>query len=136
MAYLRDGTRVYGDVKGATNSDPEGTISFDCPANCQYLWFVVSGAPTTYFSRGWNGTTVDDEQWPYRVKFYQTNVYGNANNNEYPVGIEDVMADSHSLLPADNVYSITGQLVRQGTTSTEGLPQGIYVIGGKKVLVR
>ena len=136
VAYLRDGTRVYGDVKGATNSDPEGTISFDCPANCQYLWFVVSGAPTTYFSRGWNGTTVDDEQWPYRVKFYQTNVYGNANNNEYPVGIEDVMADGHSVVPADNVYSITGQLVRQGTTSTEGLPQGIYVIGGKKVLVR
>ena len=52
------------------------------------------------------------------------------------MGIEDVMADGNMAVPADNVYSITGQLVRQGTTSTEGLPQGIYVIGGKKVLVR
>jgi len=34
------------------------------------------------------------------------------------------------------VYTIHGQLVRKGTTSTEGLPHGIYVVNGKKILVR
>lgn len=35
-----------------------------------------------------------------------------------------------------NIYNLNGQLVRQGATSTEGLPSGLYIVGGKKVVVK
>lgn len=50
-------------------------------------------------------------------------------------GIGDIITDpafSHAAYQYDGVYNLQGQLVRQGT-SLEGLPQGIYVIKGKKV---
>ena len=138
VALQRDGTRVYGDVATATYDDLTQVVSFDCPDNCSYLWLVVSGAPTSYWTRDWLSWDVegDVEQWPYKVKLYQTNVYGNANNNSYPTGIDFIMADeSEQTRPADNnVYSISGQLMRSGTTSLEGLPSGIYIVNGKKVL--
>jgi len=43
-----------------------------------------------------------------------------------------------SVIPAatapQNVYTLSGRLVRIGSTSLEGLPRGIYIIGGKKVV--
>ena len=50
-------------------------------------------------------------------------------------GIGDIITDpafSHAAYQNDGVYNLQGQLVRQGT-SLEGLPQGIYVVKGKKV---
>lgn len=50
-------------------------------------------------------------------------------------GIGDIITDpafSHVAYQYDGVYNLQGQLVRQGT-SLEGLPQGIYVVKGKKV---
>lgn len=35
-----------------------------------------------------------------------------------------------------NIYNLNGQLVRQGATSTEGLPSGLYIVGGKKLVVK
>lgn len=35
-----------------------------------------------------------------------------------------------------NIYTISGQLVRANATSTEGLAKGIYVVNGKKVVVK
>lgn len=136
VGLRKDGTRVYGDVCTTNYSSPSGTVSFDCPDDCTYLWLVVSGAPTSYWSRGWNGTTADDEQWPYKVKFYQTNLYGQTNNDEVPSGIVTVKTNTDSVPQHNNVYSISGQVVRHGTTSTAGLPQGIYIVNGKKVVVK
>ena len=49
-------------------------------------------------------------------------------------GISGALADSDPL----NVYDLQGRLVsRQATaTSTEGLPKGIYIRGGRKVIVK
>lgn len=50
-------------------------------------------------------------------------------------GIGDIITDpafSHAAYQYEGVYNLQGQLVRQGT-SLEGLPQGIYVVKGKKV---
>lgn len=50
-------------------------------------------------------------------------------------GIGDIITDpafAHAAYQYDGVYNLQGQLVRQGT-SLEGLPQGIYIIKGKKV---
>ncbi len=37
--------------------------------------------------------------------------------------------------PVD-VYTVTGRLVRRGTTTTSGLPRGIYVVNGRKLIVK
>jgi hypothetical protein len=48
--------------------------------------------------------------------------------------IEDLNTD---ILPATgNIYSIDGRLVRRDATSTDGLPKGLYIMNGKKVIVK
>ena len=37
--------------------------------------------------------------------------------------------------PAD-VYSVTGKLVKKGTISFEGLPAGIYIVNGQKIIIK
>ncbi len=137
VAFKNDGTRVYGDMNRATYNDAKHTIAFDCPAGCSHVWLVVSAAPTTYWTHnftGWIDNT--EEQWPYRVKFYKTNVYGETNNNGVPTGIEEHdewrMANDESQQP--NVYDLNGRIVRRGSTSLQGLPHGIYIVGGKKLV--
>lgn len=49
-------------------------------------------------------------------------------------GIEDVEADK-TQWPAD-IYDFTGRQVKQAATSLEGLQKGIYLIQGRKVLVK
>ncbi len=148
VAMQKDGTRVYGDIATATYSEPEQIVAFDCPANCSYLWFVVSGAPQSYWTRNWLSWDGEStaEQWPYKVKFYQTNVYGQTNNNELPAIVDGIVAyeTSHSHSATDgNIYSVDGRLVKRAGTgeggmqySLDGLPEGIYIVGGKKIVVR
>lgn len=81
VAYCADGTRVYSDMQ----SDKNGEATITVPENCQNLWFVVMGAPTTYWAHSWNDDVSDDEQWPYAVKFEGTDAYGaSKNHGEYP----------------------------------------------------
>ena len=135
VALKKDGTRVYGDIGTATYQEPEKMVAFKCPADCSYLWLVVSGAPTSYWTRDWidwDGVEGVKEQWPYKVKLHQTNVYGKANNNTFPNAIEEIKANPKMI--DNNVYTIGGQLVRSGSTSLDGLPKGIYIVNGKKVV--
>ena len=134
VALLQDGTRLYGDVAAPTAAEPEALVEFTCHAKCSALWLVVSGAPTQYWSRGWNGTENDDEQWPYKVRFYYTNLQGKTNYS--PTGIEELEETPDLARTDNNVYSVAGTIVRRGTTSLSGLPRGIYVVNGKKVAVR
>lgn len=137
VALQKDGTRIYSDIATTDYQNPEGTIAFECPADCSHLWLVVSGAPTAYWTRDWidwDGVEGNKEQWPYKVKFYQTNVKGNMNNNSFPAAIEEITVQDNSRTTDNNVYTLTGQIVRQGTTSLEGLPHGIYIVNGKKVV--
>ena len=47
-------------------------------------------------------------------------------------GIEDILGDATTF----NVYTVSGYKVRSNTTTLQGLPAGIYVVNGKKVLVK
>jgi hypothetical protein len=47
-------------------------------------------------------------------------------------GIADIIGDS----AAFNVYSVSGLLVRKNVRTLEGLPAGLYVVNGKKILVK
>lgn len=61
VAYKSNGERVYGK-RGA---DAEGELSFIVPKDTEYLWLVVSGAPTEHWKN-------QDEQWPYQIKLTGT----------------------------------------------------------------
>lgn len=50
-------------------------------------------------------------------------------------GINGIGADGRLAAPAD-IYTVAGQLVKKSATSVEGLGKGIYLVGGKKVLVK
>ena len=46
-------------------------------------------------------------------------------------GIQTIMMDNGE---GFDVYSLSGQKVKSKTTSLDGLPRGIYIINGKKVI--
>lgn len=75
-------------------------------------------------------TLVDYKENSYSLKPRDINLIGIS-------AIDNIMVDE-SNRPVD-VYNTQGQLLRTGvapTTATQGLPAGIYIVGGKKVLVK
>ena len=86
-ALKTDGTRVYGDIC----SEKEGAAEFTVPEGTDKVWFVVSGAPTQHWRHPWDDTddkevTDNDEQWPYQVRFENTNKYG--YYDDYPASYQ------------------------------------------------
>ena len=73
----------------------------------------ISGAKTAYFSN----------------RLYETTT-----------GIDNISANGSGFrkasLAGKDVYNIYGQVVRRGTTDTAGLPSGIYIVNGKKLIVK
>lgn len=78
VALKKDGTRVYGDMYSAK----DGIASFAVPTDAEYLYFVVLGAPTEYRQNEWDDDEKDDDQWPYKVLFSETDLLGNFEIDE------------------------------------------------------
>jgi len=72
VALLENGNRVYGDM----HSNVTGTATFTVPVGCDRLFFVVTGAPTSYAPHAWDEDEANDEQWPYQIKVTNTGVIG------------------------------------------------------------
>lgn len=51
-------------------------------------------------------------------------------------GLDEINIDGVVANRPCNVYSIDGRLIRKDTSSTDGLPKGIYVVNGRKVAVK
>ncbi len=49
-------------------------------------------------------------------------------------GIKDINTDAPS--KANGIYTISGQLVRKNAENTDGLKAGLYIVNGKKVVVK
>ncbi len=75
LAYQEDGNRVYGDV----HHDNKGTAKFDVPAETQYLWLVVMGAPTEHTAlpsgRRRRRESSPEDHWPYQIKIEGTSIH-------------------------------------------------------------
>jgi hypothetical protein len=122
VALLSSGERVYGEVHRTTGA----TVDFTVPANCERLWFVVLGAPTTYKPHPWDEDESNDDQWPYTLKFTNTDILGNVSftgNEEhknatfafdvgFPVSTTDYVGPSVTLSPAD-LYKLAMAFVLQ-----------------------
>ena len=93
------------------------------------LWYYRTVETKTKGFRGWlqsaNGQA--SKVFEYEIEGVVEQVNGNTTAID---GIE--AAQQHSA----NIYNLNGQLVRQGATSTEGLPSGLYIVGGKKLVVK
>lgn len=73
IAHKKDGTRVYGKVFKKN----KGAAKFTVPADTEYLWLVVSGAPTEHWPVVMNRQKKEapkEEQWPYEIKLARTSV--------------------------------------------------------------
>ncbi|MBF6627266.1 MAG: DUF4859 domain-containing protein, partial [Proteiniphilum sp.] len=103
VALITGGERIYGEMQ----NDRNGTASFVVPANCERVWFVVSGAPTRYQSHAWDEDELNDEQWPYRLQFTGTDLLGNITIDP-DAEPEDITLTYSLSFPADaNAYSGT-----------------------------
>ena len=49
------------------------------------------------------------------------------------VGINEVL---NNAIDSNDIYDLRGRLVRKDATDTKGLPEGIYIRGGKKIVVK
>lgn len=94
------------------------------------LWYYRTVETNTRGFRGWLQSAVQGQAskvFEYEIEGVVEQVNGNTTAID---GIE--AAQQHSA----NIYNLNGQLVRQGATSTEGLPSGLYIVGGKKLVVK
>lgn len=122
--FYKDDNEERDDLHGDYFMN-KGTM-YKVPANKQYglkafrCWFEL----TNTTDAGINSTSQAKD-----VKLFINEI------EDETTGIGDIITDpafSHAAYQYDGVYNLQGQLVRQGT-SLEGLPQGIYIVKGKKV---
>lgn len=126
--YIKDGNGFFYKERDKLGGDyfmSKGTM-YKVPTNKQYglkafrCWFELT--KTTDASTNSTFPAKD-------VKLFINEI------EDETTGIGDIITDpafSHAAYQYDGVYNLQGQLVRQGT-SLEGLPQGIYIVKGKKV---
>lgn len=93
------------------------------------LWYYRTVETKTKGFRGWLETIGDR---PSKGIEYEINGVVDQVNGDV-TAIEGIEAEQQHNA---NIYNLNGQLVRQGATSTEGLPSGLYIVGGKKVVVK
>lgn len=92
------------------------------------LWYYTQNANAIKGFRCWIAT--GSEAQAKALTFYIDGIEENTIT-----GIDSIVANGDTSM-AGNVYSINGQLVRSNTTSLEGLSKGIYIINGKKYIVK
>lgn len=126
--YIKDGNGFFYEERDKLGGDyfmSKGTM-YKVPTNKQYglkafrCWFEL----TKTTDKDINSTSQAKD-----VKLFINEI------EDETTGICDIITDpafSHAAYQYDGVYNLQGQLVRQGT-SLEGLPQGIYIVKGKKV---
>ena len=96
----------------------------------QGLWYYRTVKTKTKGFRGWL-ETIGDRPSKGGLEYEIEGVVDQVNGDVTAIdGIE--AEQQHNA----NIYNLNGQLMRQGATSTEGLPSGLYIVGGKKVVVK
>lgn len=141
VALLDDGTRVYSDMHKASYTAPLDTMQFAVPDGCKNLYFVVTGAPSKYWRHLWDDDDTNDEQWPYEVKFGNTNRLGSANLTAitaHQTSTADVQVMNHEILITPetdalvNIYTMQGEKIVssriQKTGGSFSLPKGLYIV--------
>lgn len=126
-------TKIYHSPDGS--GDVKFTGYFYKPASVSNAYVVSRGNMYFLGNQSWKSLT--GTMWTLEE-------LNQENNNKLTfdfgdgetTGIEDLSSVTDDASEkADGVFNLNGQKVADGT-STEGLAKGIYVIGGKKIVVR
>lgn len=126
-------TKIYHSPDGS--GDVKFTGYFYKPASVSNAYVVSRGNMYFLGNQSWNSLT--GTMWTLEE-------LNPENNNKLTfdfgdgetTGIEDLSSVTDDASEkADGVFNLNGQKVADGT-STEGLAKGIYVVGGKKIVVR
>ena len=126
------GQVIKMDVESHKNTDPRGVkLSVNGTE-------IGEGLPTTKETFEW---TVPETLGTDPVDVLVSSTSG-CHIYVIEVGDEDKVADGITNVNADvkrvdnNVYTINGVMVRKAGESLDGLAKGLYIIGGKKVVVK
>ena len=74
VSLQADGSRVYSDPVSVRDA---ADIAYTVPEGSAKIWMVVAATPTKYLQHLWDEDNSNDVQWPYRVKFTGTDLFGN-----------------------------------------------------------
>lgn len=77
VALLNNGTRQYFDdntIHCTGTGEKTESISMTVPNNVKQLWLVVAPTPSAYYQHKWDENIANDDQWPYQVKFTNTDI--------------------------------------------------------------
>ena len=144
---------TYGieDITTVRNTEQVGTGCYDADYNeiyatyeCFYYWSAKDGSfhkaltnkvkcPPYRAILAVAKKVGDSEETSAKLGISFIDFYNNASTT---TGIQTVTSPSaRQQSNNNNVYSVTGTLVRRGATSLNGLPNGLYIVNGKKVIV-
>lgn len=78
------------------------------------------------------GVPLNAQQSPSRLSMRITDEGGQTTD----ISTVETDGTAARTVHAPAIYNLTGRAVRLGTTSTDGLPKGIYIVDGRKTVVR
>ena len=117
------------------NNNPDAAMT--APVNLGYDWDFAS-YDFNFFTTAMGDAPADGVIYrtkvalEYDAKLYIFNV--KIMNRETANGIENI--DAANKVNAGNVYDLSGRLVRKNATSVKGLANGVYLLNGKKYIVK
>lgn len=131
----------------ATQDEKDGTWNFS-----EYKSTIITGRPNLEYCYFFYKGNMYHSSIKGRVRglrgfscWFQPKTTSGAQNAQLTIdgvsqgttGIEDILADYEQPVSrfANGIYNLNGQLVKQGN-STAGLPSGMYIVNGKKCIVR
>jgi len=109
------------------------------PVTLGYEWYNTEEAPLSFFTTPGIMAEVPADGVVYKTKLaveYDAKQYIyniSLMNAGTATGIEKVET---STAKAGNVYDLTGRIVRKSATNVNGLANGIYILNGKKYIVK
>ena len=115
VALVEDNTSGHSNSKGRLFADEE---KYDESAH-NYVWNAQPHDDWLFFN------DTDHET-------YAKSAFGMQIENNYTTRIQ--FADDYEIPQSDKVYNLNGQFV--GTTYNNNMAKGIYIVGGKKVVVK
>lgn len=118
-------------------TNEEATMT--APVTLGYEWYNTEDAPLSFFTTSGVMAVAPADGVVYRTKMaieydakrYIYNI--SLMNQATATGIEKVET---ATAKAGNVYDLTGRIVRKSATNVNGLANGIYILNGKKYIVK
>lgn len=124
--FVPNGSYVIsgGELKRLTTGTVDGTGDF-----------AGKKGTTSKAYRSWiqyGGT--DQEMQAKAISIFSTGNFDDSDDNA--TSIDDILFNQGILTNKANVYSINGQMVGKNIDNLQNLPKGIYVVNGKKFIVK